>query len=180
MVVVFGDHGWKLGEHSGWSKHSNFDIDTRVPLLVRVPGLTRGVGYSEAVRSAVVELVDIMPTLYEAAGLGTLPACPVDSPWSSNTCSDGQSFLSLARGGGGWTKPHALSQYRRLKKPDFELVGYSLTTARYRFTAWVSWLAGTRTDWTDKNPAGGYELYDHQTDPKETQNLVSTAAEEAI
>ena len=74
VVVVWGDHGWQLGEHSEWAKHTNFEVANRVPLVVRVPG---GLGGQRV--SRLVELVDLFPTLVEAAGLPGLPACPPDS-----------------------------------------------------------------------------------------------------
>ena len=65
MIVLWGDHGWKLGEHGAWCKHTNFEIDTRVPLICSAAG-SEGTG--RQVR-ALVEFVDIYPTLCELAGL---------------------------------------------------------------------------------------------------------------
>jgi iduronate 2-sulfatase len=42
IVVFWGDHGWQLGEHAGWGKLTNFEIATRVPFMIRVPGVTDG------------------------------------------------------------------------------------------------------------------------------------------
>ena len=58
IVVLVGDHGWSLGEHGLWAKHSPFDVATRVPMIVRAPGI----GEPGTAR-ALVELVDIYPTL---------------------------------------------------------------------------------------------------------------------
>lgn len=60
IVVFWGDHGWKLGDHSSWCKHTNFEVDTRVPLIMRVPGNVAGEG-----SKALVELIDLYPTLCE-------------------------------------------------------------------------------------------------------------------
>ncbi|MGI8783655.1 MAG: sulfatase-like hydrolase/transferase [Acidobacteriota bacterium] len=58
IVVLWGDHGWKLGENDTWCKASNFENDTNAPLLLSVPGMTHA-----GVRTdALVELVDIYPT----------------------------------------------------------------------------------------------------------------------
>jgi len=65
IVVVWGDHGWKLGEHGSWCKQTNYDIDTRVPLLVHVPGQAA----SGVQCTALVELVDLYPTLCDASGV---------------------------------------------------------------------------------------------------------------
>jgi arylsulfatase A-like enzyme len=64
IVVLWGDHGWSLGEHGLWAKHSSFDVANRIPLIVRAPGSPRG-----QVTQGLVESVDIYPTLVELAGL---------------------------------------------------------------------------------------------------------------
>lgn len=63
IVVVWGDHGWHLGEHEFWGKHNTMHLSTRVPLMIRVPGKQAGVSPS------LVELIDIFPTLCELAGI---------------------------------------------------------------------------------------------------------------
>ena len=63
VVVVFGDHGFSLGEHGLWSKHSTFDVALRVPLLIRAPGRAPGPA------SAFASLLDLYPTLTDLAGL---------------------------------------------------------------------------------------------------------------
>ena len=63
IVVLLGDHGWSLGEHGLWAKHSTFDVATRSLLIMKVPG--RGRGHTEA----LVEFVDIYPTLMDLLGL---------------------------------------------------------------------------------------------------------------
>ena len=85
--MVWGDHGWQLGEHSEWAKHTNFEVANRVPLVVRVPG---GLGGQRV--SRLVELVDLFPTLVEAAGLPELPACPPDSR-ASHVCRQEQNLI---------------------------------------------------------------------------------------
>lgn len=64
IVVLLGDHGWSLGDHNQWCKHSNFNIVTHAPLMIRIPGNPR-----HGVEDKVVEFVDVYPTLCEAAGL---------------------------------------------------------------------------------------------------------------
>lgn len=63
IVVLWGDHGWNLGEHSFWGKHTLVDNATRLPLMIKVPGLPVGR------HKSVIESVDIMPTLCELASI---------------------------------------------------------------------------------------------------------------
>ena len=65
-VVVFGDHGWQLGEHDTWAKMTNFELATRTPLFIRRPWKYASIG---AVSRAFVELVDLYPTLAALSGL---------------------------------------------------------------------------------------------------------------
>jgi iduronate 2-sulfatase len=65
IVVIWSDHGFALGEHGTWGKHSLYEEALRAPLLIRYPGLPR----PGEISHAVVETVDIFPTLTELAGL---------------------------------------------------------------------------------------------------------------
>jgi len=65
IIVFTSDHGYHLGDHFLWGKVTLFDIGAKVPFIVRVPGMTKAGSRSEA----MVELVDIYPTLSELAGL---------------------------------------------------------------------------------------------------------------
>ena len=62
IVVFLSDHGWSLGEHGLWAKHSTFDVATRSPLIIRAPGVAPGH------TGALVEYVDLYPTLMEMLG----------------------------------------------------------------------------------------------------------------
>src|SRR6185295_5075786 len=67
IIVLWGDHGWHRGDHGMWCKHTNYEQATRIPLLVIAPGVTK-----PGTRSgALVETVDLYPTLTELAGLPT-------------------------------------------------------------------------------------------------------------
>ncbi|MCC7494960.1 MAG: sulfatase [Fimbriimonadaceae bacterium] len=115
IIVLWGDHGWKLGEHGEWCKHTNFENDTRGPLLVTAPGLPGGQH-----TAGLVEFVDLYPSLCELAGLPLPPHL------------EGSSFVPLARQPQRAWKTAAFSQYPR----GNGLMGYSLRTDRYRFTRW--------------------------------------------
>ena len=66
IVVLMGDHGWSLGEHGLWCKHSLFDVATHTPLIVRAPGIAPGTA------NGLVEFVDIYPTLLDMTGMPSL------------------------------------------------------------------------------------------------------------
>lgn len=155
IVVVWGDHGWKLGEHDAWAKHSNSENDTRVPLLISAPGM------KEAGKrcNALVELVDVYPTLVDLAGL-PLPMH-----------LEGKSFKPLLEDARQPWKEAAFSQYPR-KSGKKSLMGYSMRTRRYRFTVWV--------DRDDMSKVDGIELYDHEVDPQENQNVAGDATKKEL
>ena len=148
IVVLWGDHGWKLGEHDAWCKHSNVENDTNAPLLLSVPGMKNAGQQS----NALVEFVDVYPTLSELAGL----------PLPNHL--EGTSFMPLLESPNRPWKSAAFSQYpRSVGKGIGQLMGYSMRTDRYRFTRWVH-----RDDHSKVNAV---ELYDHQTDPQENHNI---------
>jgi arylsulfatase A-like enzyme len=124
IVVLWGDHGWSLGEKDRWCKGTNFERDTRVPLLIRTPGLAKPGAPTEA----LIEYVDIYPTLAALAGLTT----PADL--------DGRSFVPVLQDPGARGREITFSQYNRPWKPDtFNSMGYTLRTATQRYTRWVEW-----------------------------------------
>ncbi len=150
IVALWGDHGWQLGEHGMWDKHSNYETSTRIPLIVSAPGFKPG-------RSrALVESVDLYSTLAELAGL------PLDSGL------EGHSFVPLLKNPDRPWKTAAFSEYQRVI-PGYGKIsrgmGYSMRTDRWRYTEWR--VPGT--DFLER------ELYDHQTDPQEDVNLANLA-----
>ena len=158
IIILWGDHGWKLGEHDAWCKHSNCENDTNAPLIISVPGMKNAGGQTDA----LVEFVDIYPTLSELAGL----------PLPKHL--EGTSFKPLLEDPKRPWKTAAFSQYPRNagKAGGGALMGYSMRTERYRFTVWVA-----RHDHTKIN---AMELYDHQTDPQENTNLANLPANAAL
>ena len=147
-IVLWGDHGWQLGDHGLWHKHTNFELATRSPLIMTSPGLPTA-GRSCA---APVEFVDIYPTLAAICGLPV----PADL--------DGTSLQPLLEDPAGSVKPVAISQYPRGagKGAAVPLMGYSLRDDRWRLTVWRE---------NGGESVIALELYDEVEDPLETRNL---------
>jgi arylsulfatase A-like enzyme len=154
IVVLWGDHGWKLGEHNGWCKQTNYEIDTRSPLLIAAPGANANGERCDA----LVEFVDIYPTLCELAGL------PVPSKL------EGVSLASLLEDATGTVKTAALSQFPR-RHAGVQYMGYTMRTDRYRY---VEWLRLDTAELTD------VELYDEQADPHENVNIAASSGQEDL
>lgn len=148
LIVLLGDNGWKLGEHGAWSKQSNVEDDTRVPLIISVPGLKHAGAHTES----LTELVDVHPTLCALAGL------PVPNDLQ------GTSLLPVIQDPAKRVLTAAFSQYPRNLKGR-RLLGYSMRTERHRFTRWVA------AD--DPAKVAAVELYDQQADPQENRNIAA-------
>ena len=163
VVSLFGDHGWQLGEHAEWCKHTNFEIATHTPMMIHIPGLTdEGI-----VSDRLTEFVDLFPTLVEAAGLESMPLCPEDSSGVS-VCREGESLMPLIENATAPWKTAAFSQFLRNKGPQLLVMGYSVRTEQYRYTEWPRYNMSTFTAlWDDMF---GAELYDHSIDPEENRN----------
>ena len=154
IVVLWGDHGWKLGEHNSWCKQTNYEIDVRAPLIIRAPEATAN-GHTT---NALVEFVDIYPTLCELAGL----------PLPEHL--EGKSMTPLlSRPDQPW-KQAAFSQFRRQDR-DIPLMGYAMRTDRYRYVEWQD----RRT-----REIVATELYDHQTDSSEDTNIAGLADNKSL
>ena len=149
VIVLWGDHGWQLGDHGLWHKHTNFEKATRAPLMISVPGL-RTAGKS---CKSPVEFIDIYPTLADVCGL-PVPA-DIDGkslrPLMENPASAGANNV-------------AISQYPRPagQTKQGALMGYSIRDERWRLTLWRNRSSGVVV---------ARELYDEQNDPAETRNL---------
>ena len=170
IIVLWGDHGWQLGEHNIWSKFTNFEDGTHVPFMIRVPGVTD----SGMKTKALVELIDIFPSLTDLAGIDVPPMCTENSP-KSIACVEGSSFAPLLKNPDQQWKKGAFSQFSRPYSgfevipghPPFEnedqenVMGYTMRTDKYRFTEWYSF--DHTTSKPDYNTVWGTELYDHST-----------------
>jgi len=150
IIVIWGDHGWKLGEHNSWCKMTNYEIDTRAPLIISAPGIPE----RDVNCDRLVEFVDIYPTLCELSGL----TVPEDL--------QGLSMVPLMNNPHLPWKKAVFSQFLRegiwLAPDGIPYMGYSIRTDRYRYVKWV--------DWETKLPAAE-ELYDHSIDPDENSNI---------
>jgi arylsulfatase A-like enzyme len=148
VVILWGDHGWKLGEHDSWCKHTNFEIDARAPMMVSTPE-TRGA----ALRTdALVEFVDMYPSLCELCGLPVPDHC------------EGTSFAPLIADPDRAWKSAAFSQYPRNNE---RVMGYTMRTDRYRYTEWQD---------RESGEVLAVELYDHGEDPQENVNRAADPA----
>jgi iduronate 2-sulfatase len=157
VIVFAGDHGYHVGEQGLWGKTSNFELDAHVPLLVAMPGM-KTAGQRSA---ALVELLDLFPTLVEACGL----------PQPAGL--EGQSLLPLVSDPDAKGKPAAFTQHPRPAYYDREpektpkAMGYSVRTASVRYTEWRDWKTGETT---------ARELYDAANDPAEMHNAADSPA----
>ena len=151
VVCLWGDHGFHLGEQGLWTKANNYELATRVPLILSVPG-QKGPG---AEPRALVELVDLYPTLVEVCGL------------KEPEGMEGTSFAPLLENPDRPWKTAVFSQYPRARsghrhRGHGDLMGYAVRTERYRYVEWRDWKTGM---------VEARELYDQHVDPHEMTNL---------
>ncbi len=109
-IILWGDHGWNLGEHGLWCKHCNFETSLHSPLVITGPGIKNGQRCN-----ALTEYLDIYPSLCELCGL------PIPKH------AQGKSFVPLLRNPDRPWKKAVFSRYFR---------GDSVKTDRYRYTQW--------------------------------------------
>lgn len=160
VVVLWGDHGWHLGDHGMWTKHTNYEQAVRIPIVFAGPGVKRG-----AATKALIETVDIFPTLAELAGLPA-PAGKVPQPM------DGKSYAGVLRDPTATVRDHATHAYPRSRGPGpngGEWLGRAVRTERYRLVEWKKIGAAPET--------AEFELYDYATDPDETRNVAAAQPE---
>lgn len=148
IVVFWSDHGFHLGESALWGKSTNYERDTRVPLIIAAPGQ----GTAGTSTEALVELVDLYPTLTELCGLPT----PIDLA--------GISLAPILRQPTLPGKEYAVSQHPR---PYFNgqltVMGYTLRSQEHRYVEWRSVASGEIV---------GQELYESATPAAEVRNVI--------
>jgi len=124
IVVLLGDHGYGLGEAGRWCKDTNFELDTRIPLLLRVPGQR----YPGKETRGLLESVDLYPTLAELAGL------------QASGPLDGRSFAAAVFDPEAPGREVALSQFSRpFRSGTPQVMGYSIRSDAQRYTRWIDW-----------------------------------------
>ena len=150
IIVLWGDHGWKLGDYGSWCKHTNFELDTRVPLIIKDPRNPYG-----QTTNSLAEFVDVYPTICEMAGL----------PLPDHI--EGQSLLPILKNSEAIVNEVAISQYPRGESLGYdrkhEIMGYSMRYGDYRFTRWQKYEI--------PKDVVAYELYDHSKSSLATENL---------
>ena len=143
IIVLWGDHGWHLGDHGMWCKHTNYEQATRIPFIVAAPGI------QSARTQALIESCDIYPTLAE---LAQLPAPPQ---------GDGRSFAEVLKNPATAVRDHVIHVYPR----GGGLIGRAIRTQRHRLVEWKKPGAAPET--------ADLELYDYEADPAERKNLAA-------
>ena len=163
IIVLWGDHGWHLGDHNLWCKHTNFEQATHAPLIISAPGI------AASKTTASTEFVDVFPTLAALAGL----------PVPSNL--HGKSQVSVMKNPTTSVKDYSVSQYprsglfsetERLGYADAKVMGYSIRTKQYRYTIWMKDYYRSNQPF-NQTLVAGEELYDYKKDPNETVNVVA-------
>ncbi|GLR18008.1 iduronate-2-sulfatase [Portibacter lacus] len=133
IVVLWGDHGWNLGDYASWGKHTIFERSLNSAFIIKAPGESKAKSVEK-----IVSTVDFYPTLVELCGL----KMPHET--------DGESLVSLLDGSGESWKDRSYGYYRN---------GITLRTDRYRLTKYF------------REASPQIELYDHEVDPNETNNI---------
>jgi iduronate 2-sulfatase len=144
IVVLWGDHGFHLGDLGIWTKHTNYEQANRIPLLIVAPGVAK----AGSATKQLAESVDLFPTLAEIAGL---PKPDVPQP------IDGKSLVPVLKDPAARVRDHAYHVFPKAK------LGRAIRTERYRLVEWTT-IGGDDAE---------YELYDYAADPLERENLAA-------
>ena len=145
IIVLWGDHGWHLGDHGSWTKHSNYEQSNRIPIIFHAPGVAKPGRSSKQ----LAETVDIYTTLSSLAGL--------PKPMGPQPI-DGVDLTSVLKNPNASVRDHAYHAYNKRSH-----LGRAIRTDRYRLVEWTPHGEGEVE----------YELYDYEADPLETRNWAS-------
>ena len=157
VIVLWGDHGWHLGDHDMFCKHTNYEQATRAPLIFSYKD--RLIGST----ASPTEFVDVYPTLCELAGVKT----PKDL--------DGTTLVPLMEHKIDKVKDFAVSQFPR----EGNKMGYAFRNDRYRYVVWVKKNYKAQEKFAPSKIVAE-ELYDYQKDPLETRNLTEDKNYKAV
>ena len=160
IICLWGDHGFHLGDHGLWTKHTNFEQAVRSPLIISAPE-----GFKANQTDAPVEFVDLFPTLCDLAGLEIPPHLP------------GESLVPVMKTPSASVRYAAMGQYPRHAKGMGPAMGYTLRSKRYRYVKWI------QLNYREGETAGKLlttELYDYDNDPLETENLADNPEHKTI
>ncbi len=154
IIIVWGDHGWKLGDHNSWGKMTNYNIDLQVPIIVRYPGQKM----TGVQTFAITELIDMFPTLCELAGIEV------------SDYMQGTSLVPLLNDPNLPWKKAAFSQFHRRPRVAADggrYMGYSINTLEFHYIEWFTWdhVSGSKGDYVTA------ELCDRLNDPYESINV---------
>jgi len=148
IIVLWGDHGWHLGDHNYWTKHTNYEQANRIPLFIVAPGVTK----PDTQTGRLVESVDLYPTLVQLAGLPKVEG--------TQQPIEGVSIVPILKDPNANVPgtDHVYSCYLR-----GEYLGRVIRNDRYRLVEWKKRGAAPET--------AEIELYDYENDPEERKNL---------
>jgi iduronate 2-sulfatase len=159
VVILWGDHGYKLGEYGYWGKYTNFELDTLSPMIISAPGMAQGHRCN-----ALAELVDIYPTIVDLCGFRVPRHC------------QGVSLTPLLMNPNGPGKTVAYSQCPRFTVVP-RIMGYSIRTERWRYNEWKNMETGEIVDRELYDQFSGAFAYDNLADEPvyaELTRLLST------
>ena len=148
VIVLWGDHGYYLGDYGEWCKHTTYEVSSKVPLIIAAPGIKGG-----QTTRALTELVDLFPSLCDLTG----------NPIPENL--HGASLKPVLNNPGTPWKEGVFSQYFKQKPKVGKVLGTSLRTDRYRYT-----------EWRKKDQNGDLEdvtLIDFESDPNAQTNVAN-------
>ncbi|MFT5165315.1 MAG: iduronate 2-sulfatase [Saprospiraceae bacterium] len=159
IIVLWGDHGYKLGEHNSWTKFTNYKIDNHAPLIIK----SHIKAHNQKRINHLTEFVDIYPTLCELAGLET------------GTHLEGLSLVPLMSGSTDLGKEAVFFQFLKESRwaiPEGnEQMGYSILTDEFHYISWIDWKTKAFT---------AHELYNLKNDPLENRNISGDPESAAI
>ncbi|MCB0565813.1 MAG: sulfatase [Phaeodactylibacter sp.] len=155
IVVFLSDHGYHAGEHGQFGKWTNFEIGTRVPLIIAAPGMAEpGVP-----TNSIAELVDLYPTLLDLANM---------EPPGDRKKRAGVSLAPIIEDPDAEVKTYAVSQITRPlgAGPDYEVVGSTVRDSQLRYNVWMDRKSGKVL---------AEELYDLSIDLLNAENRIDDA-----